>query len=66
MVTRVNAAIALLLSSFVYAQAPPTPKYDEVVESKVYPGVTISYKAVPVSGICIFLLQYSQTNYESY
>jgi hypothetical protein len=49
MISLVNAAILLFLTAFVYAQGPPNPKYDEVIESKVYPGVTISYKAVPVS-----------------
>lgn len=32
-----------------YGQIPLTPKYDKVIESKAYPGVKISYKAVSYS-----------------
>jgi hypothetical protein len=47
MVSFTYAIFAALLSvTLVNTQAPPTPKYDTVVESKIYPGVKISYKAV--------------------
>jgi hypothetical protein len=45
------AAALLLLSSVqrVCGQIPLPPKYDKVIESKTYPGVKISYKAVSYS-----------------
>ena len=43
---------AFLLSGVVTAQYPPTPTGLTTINSKILPGVNITYKEVPVS-ICL-------------